>query len=439
MDRNHLVILGGGVTGLAASYVSDAPVYEQSFRPGGICGSYYMVPHGMQKFHRPTSDGECYRFEVGGGHWIFSQDAEVLRFIEQFTPIKTYKRKAAVFFAENQSRLVPYPLQYHLHHLDKTLVADIVQELSSTEDESVTASLTMKNWLLEQFGTTLCEQFFFPFHEHYTAGLYADLAPQDSYKTPPDRQRILRGLSQDEDLVGYNSSFRYPLEGLDAFVSKLGEQCKIQYNARSVRIDKEHKIVFFADGSEVPYELLLSTLPLRTTLEQCGIVLDTRPDPYTSVLVLNIGAERGLHCPDAHWIYVPHSRTGFHRVGFYSNVDSHFLPMSERSEKKKVALYVERSYREGNRPDGEETRVYTSAVINELQEWGIIGAIEIADVSWVEYAYTWSWPHSDWQTQAIHALETYDIYPVGRYARWMFQGIADSIRDGILAGNLMKG
>jgi hypothetical protein len=32
------------------------------------------------------------------------------------------------------------------------------------------------------------------------------------------------------------------------------------------------------------------------------------------------------------------------------------------------------------------------------------------------------------------ALEARDILPVGRYARWVFQGIADSIRDGLAVG-----
>ena len=35
-------------------------------------------------------------------------------------------------------------------------------------------------------------------------------------------------------------------------------------------------------------------------------------------------------------------------------------------------------------------------------------------------------------------LEAHGVEPVGRYARWHFQGIADSIRDGLRAGSLLR-
>ena len=47
-------------------------------------------------------------------------------------------------------------------------------------------------------------------------------------------------------------------------------------------------------------------------------------------------------------------------------------------------------------------------------------------------------PLTQWRTQAMKALEAHDIYPIGRYARWVFQGIADSIRDGLFVGASIK-
>ena len=37
-----VVILGAGVTGLAAGVASGAPVFEAVETPGGICSSYYV-------------------------------------------------------------------------------------------------------------------------------------------------------------------------------------------------------------------------------------------------------------------------------------------------------------------------------------------------------------------------------------------------------------
>ena len=37
-------------------------------------------------------------------------------------------------------------------------------------------------------------------------------------------------------------------------------------------------------------------------------------------------------------------------------------------------------------------------------------------------------------TDVILSLDEHGVMQVGRYARWVFQGIADSVRDGLMAG-----
>ncbi|MDJ0869289.1 MAG: hypothetical protein QNK03_24510 [Myxococcota bacterium] len=103
-------------------------------------------------------------------------------------------------------------------------------------------------------------------------------------------------------------------------------------------------------------------------LKLTGIDPEERADPYSSVLVLNLGAKRGDKCPPDHWLYIPRSRSGFHRVGFYSNVDTSFLPASRRDANDRVSIYVERAFREGQRPDDAEVEKNAAAVASELQE-----------------------------------------------------------------------
>src|SRR5271157_1710 len=83
------LILGGGMTGLAAGWASGSPVYEAEEAPGGICSSYYVRPGSRERLHDSPQDGEAYRFEIGGGHWIFGGDPAVLRFIRRLAPVKT--------------------------------------------------------------------------------------------------------------------------------------------------------------------------------------------------------------------------------------------------------------------------------------------------------------------------------------------------------------
>jgi protoporphyrinogen oxidase len=169
-------------------------------------------------------------------------------------------------------------------------------------------------------------------------------------------------------------------------------------------------------------------------VEMASLRISSRPDPYTSVLVLNIGGARGHRCPDDHWVYVARSEAGFHRVGFYSNVDASFLPASARDRQDRVGIYVEFAYPGGQKPTSAEIGNLRTAVVEELQAWSWLKDPEVVDVSWIDVAYTWSWPRSKWREESLALLESHDIHQVGRYAEWRFQGIARSIRDGLVAG-----
>jgi hypothetical protein len=81
---------------------------------------------------------------------------------------------------------------------------------------------------------------------------------------------------------------------------------------------------------------------------------------------------------------------------------------------------------------------YRQTAIAELQNWGWIGEVEVADATWIEVAYTWSRPGSRWRQKALKALEEQGIYQIGRFGRWVFQGIAESIKDGLMAGGAVK-
>ena len=103
-----------------------------------------------------------------------------------------------------------------------------------------------------------------------------------------------------------------------------------------------------------------------------------------------------------------------------------------------MSLYVERAYPGGEKPSETDIAQYVQHSVRELQEWGFIKEVEVVDPTWIDVAYTWSWPGSIWKQQSITKLEQYDIHQVGRYGRWAFQGIAKSIHDGLVIGAALK-
>ena len=426
-------ILGGGVTGLAAGISSGLPIFEAVSEPGGICSSYYVRPGETERLHQAPADEEAYRFEIGGGHWIFGGDPTILQFLRTIAPMKTYYRRSSVYFAD-QERYVPYPIQNHLRYLGSDTVRQVLKELVEQPGDFS----TMAEWMEQSFGPTLCWLFFNPFHDLYTAGLYKVIAPQDAYKSPVSLSHVIQGAFDDAPSVGYNVTFVYPAEGLNTLTQRMAGACDMRYGKRAVEIDLKNREVAFADGSSATYNSLLSTLPLNAMLKMTGIQTEAKADPHTAVLVLNIGARRGEKCPDDHWLYNPDAKSGFHRVGFYSNVDRSFMPKSARADNNAVSIYVERAYLAGQKPTDAEVRKYADDVVRELQDWGYITEAEVVDPTWIDVAYTWSYPNSQWKKQAMQQLEEHGIYAIGRYGRWVFQGIADSVRDGFYAGASFK-
>jgi protoporphyrinogen oxidase len=420
------------MTGLAAGMTSGFAVLERLDHPGGICASY---------------EREGYRFELGGGHWIFGGDPTVTRLIAGASEVRSYRRRAAVLFlgAQEHSRdlrslFVPYPIQDNLFALPKAIRdAALAEILGGSQDAQPD---TMAAWLRHQFGSTLCRIFFEPFHERYTAGLFREIAPQDGYKSPIDKAQVRRGAEQENTDAGYNATFLYPALGLDAVSRWLAQRCDIAYATSAARIDPIIRSLELSDGRTLPYDTIVATAPLNRIVEMAG--LSDRvgpPDPYTSVLVLNLGAtlpDTPLARNGYHWLYVPDSRSGFHRIGYYSNVDPLFLPDGQHGDPGRTSIYVETAFREGQRPTAEATQALVGAIITELQQSGLIDKVEAADPTWVDVAYTWRSPGSDWVSRATAACQACGVEPAGRFGRWSFQGIAASLKEGLLLGSVLR-
>lgn len=418
------IVLGAGVTGLAAAATLRVPLYEQAELPGGICRSYYVKPGGSEILSRAPGDEEAYRFEVGGGHWMFGGEETTMAVLARRAKLRTYSRRAVIRLGR-LGKTVSYPMQANVSALGPDWEERVARDLGGVR-ASADDVVTMRDWLLYRFGPSLCELFFFPFNDRYTAGLTGTIMPQDDYKSPPR-----------ETPQGYNSTFCYPDGGLDRLVDSLAGECDLRYGKQLVKIDADSHELVFSDDTKAGYSHLVSTLPLHQMLQMAGVDSPVEADPYTSVLVVNIGAQRGPSCPDAHWQYEPDSESLFHRVGFYSNVDVEFLPSDRRHGATHVSLYVERGFPGGVRPDKEAAELYRASVVQELQERGYIGEVEAIDSSWVDVAYTWRLPGSDWQARGLKALADIGIFQLGRYGRWKFQGIAESIREGSMVRGIL--
>jgi protoporphyrinogen oxidase len=363
------IILGAGFTGLAAGIKTGFPVYEASDHAGGICGSYWKGG---------------YEFSVGGPHWLFGKGPG-LDYIKSLVEVNEYERKAGVYY----NHIFPFPIQ------------ETAQKKVSPHYGS------MRHYFFDKFGQEQFNLFFDPFHERYTCGLQDDIIHEDAYKSPKVGEKT------------HIETFCDPVRGLGHLINVMSSKVDLRLNKRAMWIDWQEKKVCFEDGGVIDYDVLISTIPLDKCLELCG----KKPQDliYTSVHVLNIGADKTERTPEEYWIYTPFSRFGFHRLGFASNVDPRKAPKGKLSMSVEIALrHNERIARFANE----------QLIIKELQEYGFIGDVHVVDPTFVSTAYTWLKDPAD-RTNALNWLYGKDIISTGRYGKWKFQGMVQSIEDGL--------
>ncbi len=365
------IILGAGFTGMAAGIKTGATIYESTDNVGGICRTY---------------EKEGFEFDVGGPHWLFGQNKSI-EWIKELIPIKTYERNAGVYF----NKILPYPIQTHL------------------TNQQPAQEGYFKDWTNKKFSPELCNLFFHPFNEKYMAGLYDEVLQFDTYKTPPPGSN------------GHVAEFHNPVGGLNALTEIMAKKCHIVRNKTAVSILPEEKKVVFRDGEIVSYDRLISTIPLNSCLYISGVRnFDLH---YTSVFVLNIGAEPGDRLPKQHWLYVPFCKSLFHRVGFYTNVEPSKAPEG------KVGLSVELAFCGWDYEDLDVPFIIRN-IVEELQSWGWIKDVIVTDPTWVKVAYTYSRAWDEVETH-LEWLKRRDIISIGRYGKWKFCGLAESIQDGL--------
>ena len=420
------IILGSGITGLAAGYISGWKIFEQLKMPGGICGTYGVFPKTGVNVYPQEIRQDIFRFEIGGGHWLWGSDKQALAFLKTFGRFRKYARRVSVYLPELEL-LVPYPLQYNLWKLPRGLAKKAFEDLVDASREEH-HSRTMDNWLVNVFGQTLYDLFFLPFNTLYTSGLLKQIAPQDAFKNPIDVSKVEQGLVKNNNISsGYNSTFMYPRATWGVLTRRIASKCNILYGQKVSALDLAKKTAYFEDGSSVHFKKGISTLPLNVMASIAHLDDTDVADPYTSVLVANIAGPKGNNCPMDQWIYFPKSRTGFHRVGVYTNVDSLFLPSKLRN-KGWASFYVEKSYFIKSTPSFKTQYRVACDMANELVEMGYLETPIVISPTWVEVAYTWRRVGSKWVERSLSCLKKSNIFQVGRYAEWgKYQGMLDSI------------
>ena len=420
----RVVIIGGGLAGLSAAHhlaECDPVVFEKESSVGGLCRSF-------------SQDG--FTFDCTG-HLIHLKSQYTKDLVARILPgaFNSHERLAAIY---SKDTVTPYPFQANTYGLPPEVIKEcVVGFVESMQAAPNGGPRNFHDWTLKTFGAGIANHFMLPYNEKFwKQDLRTITSDWVSWSIPkPSLDEVINGaLGLTNKGMGYNPRFIYPRSGgIDCLPQALAKSVKRVYSGESVEsVDPRRKVVRLAGGREEPYDDLITTLPLPHAFR----MLKNTPDHLVqaaqglraiSVLNINLGIDRP-QISNQHWIYFPEDKFIFSRVGFPMNFSKAVAPEGASS------MYIEITHR----PDGKGEKLDADAVtarsVADLEKCGILrkgDRILTRHVIDIKFAYVVFDDHRQTHLQVlIDYLESRDIYTAGRYGRWDYFSMEDSILSG---------
>lgn len=418
--RSKIVIVGGGLAGLSAGHhlaEHEPIVFEKETAIGGLCRSF-------------TQDG--FTFDCTG-HLIHLRNAYTKELVARILPgaFDSHERLAAIY---SKSTTTPYPFQANTYGLPPEVIRDCVVGFVESMQSTNGGGKNFYDWVLQTFGAGIAKHFMLPYNEKFwKQDLRTVTSDWVSWSIPkPTLEEVVNGaLGLTNKGMGYNPKFIYPKDGgIDCLPQALARPIRNLHTNETVQyINPRKKYVRLASGREQPYEFLISTLPLPVLYRMLkdtpdSLVSDAQKLHAISVLNINIGIDRpGIS--NQHWIYFPEDQFVFSRIGFPMNFSKSVAPDGTSS------IYIEITHHPHEKLDVEKT--FAQAMV-DLQKCGIIrkdDRVLTRHVIDIQCAYVVFDQHRQKHLQnLIDHLESRDIFTAGRYGRWDYYSMEDSILSG---------
>ena len=418
-EPTPIVVLGGGLTGLAASFfLGRANVRHRLFEREAVAGG-----------HAVTLAEQGFRFDRTG-HLLHLRDPDMQALASELLPAEQYRklqRRSAVFSHGVYTR---YPFQANTFGLPPEVAFECVAGfLQAHFAANKPEPKNFEDFCLAHFGAGISKHFMLP----YNARLWG-VSPRDvtsewcqRFVPLPKLEDVLRGaLGAQAPELGYNTSFWYPEQGIGSFSDALAARTPVELCRAPQQIDLERRVLVFED-EEVPFDVLLNSIPLPTLLR----LLSSLPEPVAQAASRLRSThlhyfDLGLSVPNPnpyHWIYVPEDKYPFYRVGCYSHFSDKLAPPGKSS------LYVELCDRRAPNPERA-----LAGIIPGLRELGLLKSerdIEFWRLRSIDYAYVIYDHH---YRAALDVIEPFlaeqRIISSGRYGSWNYSSMEDALLMG---------
>ncbi len=412
-----VLILGGGLAGLSAARHLRSPfrLIERASKVGG---------------HAVTVEEESYRFDRTG-HLLHVTDPEMLGLVRGLLgdQLLSIERQSRVW---SHGVYTHYPFQANVFGLPADVARECVAGFVRAHfARGQSEPRDFEEFVLARFGEGIARHFMVPYNEKMWGVHPREITAEwcSRFVPLPTLDDVVRGAAgAPARALGYNATFLYPKRGIGALPEALAHGLRGVHTSRTpVRIDLVARTVHLEDGESIGFDVLLSTIPLKTLVGLCkgappeiGAAADLlRCNPLYYLDVALTTAAR----VDWHWAYVPEPDVPFYRVGCYSNFSSALVPAGGGS------LYVELASRTEPDLPGLWPRVLAALV-----RMGVVQGpsdVRFVRMRRVEFAYVVFDHRCYASVEAIRPwLAENRILSTGRYGGWNYSAMGDALAMG---------
>jgi protoporphyrinogen oxidase len=422
------VILGAGLTGLAAAYEFQQrgedhwQAYEQAERVGGHARSIFR-------------DG--YTFDYGP-HILFAADAETEELIRDLLAGNFRAQERQAFIYHHAYNLYTrFPFQAHLHGLPRQLVIECLIDLVTAIEGQARGGFAPANyeeWMRGFFGNAIAEHLMIPYARKVwtVEPREMDFSWIDRRVPTPDFARVISGaLGDDVEQVGVTADFWYPLKGgIEALPKAFGERVEgVHLNRCLERIELPERTLHFSDGSTVPFDQAVYTLPLHKIAELLpsappDVLRACRALRYQGILCVNVAVDTPS-LSSLHWVYFYEEDFPFHRLSFPANFSPANVPAGKSSLSIEVAYSPDRPLDVDDLVERTLSALRTSKILHEDHEVEFVDAVPILP-AYVIYDLN----HAANVALIRDWLAESGISAVGRFGEWQYLNMDHSMRSG---------
>jgi protoporphyrinogen oxidase len=420
-----VLVLGAGPAGLSAALAlrGSATLLERGEHPGGLASSIEI-------------DGAIFDL---GGHSFWTPHADVRRLVNDALPMVEQPRRARCWF---RGQVVDYPFQRHFEQLsDPDVRAACRAGLADRDTQSDTAK-HFEAHLVQRFGQGLAEHFLLPYNRKLWACDLKTLAADWTAErvAAPSAREEAHDLARGERVpLQEDSRVAYPEEGGfgEIFTALARQVVDLRLNSEVMWIDAERRTVGLGNGTELPYERLVSTLPLPHLLRRirnapADLLASAESLRTVSLSVVLAVVDAPLHT-DVQRFYVADPRLLPHKIALNHNSSPWLKSRPRHGVIAEVSFSTDKPL-----PANVETRV-----VRDLAEVGAIRSVsDVRSTRRIDLEYGYPAPTHDRaeRVASIKAwLARHGIATLGRFGEWDYINSDECLRRGLALGRALAG